>query len=295
MRITLVKISDFSGPLFCNAKDFDIHAGNVYIIKTEFGLDIGRILCLPYEVKSSKKLKNRKVEELYRLANQDDFEKMGKLEKNSAKALAIAKEKVEKHGLPMKIFVARYMFDEKRLMFYFSAENRIDFRDFVKDLAAVFKIRIELRQVSQREEARMTGGWGICGQEQCCVRYLNKLDSVSIKMAKDQNLSLNSAKISGNCGKLLCCLAYEYETYRDLKKNFPKKNSTVKVNVSDINKEKYIGYSIPSTGELTCTVKGANILKKSVYLEIKGGHEDGHIIEVELGNIKKSGVLGVIK
>ncbi len=291
MKVIYLKIDDFSGPLLCNAKDFDARVGNLFIVKTEFGQDIGRILCVPYEAKGLKKIKNRKLIELFRLANQDDFEKMEKLKKKNAKALKVAKEKVEKYDLPMKIFVARYMFDEKRLMFYFSAENRIDFRDFVKDLASIFKIRIELRQVSQREEARMTGGMGICGQVQCCVRYLNKLDSVSIKMAKDQNLSLNSAKISGNCGKLLCCLAYEYETYRELKKNYPKENSTVKVNVRDVNKERYIGYGIPSSGEISCSVKGYNILKKTVYLEIKGGH----IIEVNLEKIKKPGVLGVIK
>lgn len=132
----------------------------------------------------------------------------------------------------MKLFSAKYMFDEKRLMFYFTAENRIDFRTFVKDLASVFKTRIELRQVSQREEAKMTGGLGICGCQQCCVSYLEQLDSVSIKMAKDQNLSLNTVKISGNCGKLLCCLAYEYETYKELKKNFPKEGAAVKVNAA---------------------------------------------------------------
>ncbi len=283
MKVVSVKIEQCSSPVFCNAKDFDVRIGNVYIIKTEFGDDIGKILRVPYEVKGLKKFKNKKIAELVRLANQDDFEKMNTLEKKSADALKLAREKVKKHKLSMKIFNARFMFDEKRLMFYFSAENRIDFRNFVKDLASVFKTRIELRQVSQREEARMIGGLGICGLEQCCVSFLNKLDSVSIKMAKDQNLSLNAIKISGNCGKLLCCLAYEYETYRDIKKDFPKSNTTVKVDVRDVNKEKYIGYNIPSSGDMSCTVKGSNIIKKTVYLEI----DDGHVIEVKLEHIKK--------
>jgi len=291
MKVTSVKLDDCSAPVICEAKDFDVRVGNVFIIKTEFGQDIGRILCPAYEVKSTRKFKNRKIAELYRLANQDDFEKMKKLQKNNRKALEVAREKAIKHNLPMKIFLARYMFDEKRLMYYFSAENRIDFRDFVKDLASVFKIRIELRQVSQREEARMTGGIGICGQEQCCVRFLNKSDSISIKMAKEQNISLNTAKISGNCGKLLCCLSYEYETYKDLKKPFPKENTTVKVNVNDIDRNKYIGYSIPSTGELSGVVKGTNVLKRTVYLEL----EDNNTIEVDVDKIKKPGVLGVIK
>ncbi len=291
MRLVSVKVDHFSNPVYCDAKDADVHLGNVYIIKTEFGKDIGRILRVPYEVKNLKNFKTKNIAELIRLADQEDFQKMKKLEKQSLNALKVARKKVKSHELEMKIFCARYMFDEKRLMFYFSAENRIDFRNFVKDLAAVFKIRIELRQVSQREEARMTGGLGICGQEQCCVKYLNKLDAVSIKMAKDQNLSLNSVKISGNCGKLLCCLAYEYDTYRELKKGFPKEGSTVKVEVKKVNKEKYIGYKIPARGELSATVKGSNILKRTVFLEI----EDGHFIEVDLEHIKKSGVLSAIK
>ncbi len=283
MKVVCMKLDNLSVPVLCHIKDFDVKIGNVFIIKTEFGDDIGKIYKIPYEVKAAKKLWNKKLAELVRLANQDDFEKKKKLEKRSADALKIAKDKVKKHKLTMKIFNARYMFDEKRLMFYFSAENRIDFRNFVKDLASVFKIRIELRQVSQREEARMTGGLGICGFEQCCCTFLNKLDSVSIKMAKDQNLSLNAVKISGNCGKLLCCLAYEYETYREIKKVFPKENSQIRINVRDINKEKYVGYSIPNSGEINCMVKGCNIIKKTVYLEI----QDGHVIEVGLEHIKK--------
>ncbi|MBU1076291.1 MAG: stage 0 sporulation protein [Spirochaetes bacterium] len=286
MKIVSVKIDHLSTCTFCNAKDFDVKVGNIYIIRTEFGDDIGKICKQVHEIKGTKKLKNKKLAELIRLANQEDFKKIKKLETKNQEALNIAKEKVKKHQLSMKIFTARYMFDEKRLMFYFSAENRIDFRNFVKDLASVFKMRIELRQVSQREEARMIGGLGICGLEQCCCTFLNKLDAVSIKMAKDQNLSLNAVKISGNCGKLLCCLAYEYETYKEIKKAFPKENSMVKIDVKGLNKEKYIGYNIPSSGEMTCLVKGCNIIKKSVYLEI----DDGHIIEVKLENIKKGGV-----
>lgn len=291
MKVVCIKINNFSAPVFCDVKGQEIKIGNTFIIKTEFGEDIGKVCRLPYELKGVKKIKNRKIADVVRLANQDDFKRMEKLEKKSLEALNIAREKVKKHKLSMKIFTARYMFDEKRLMFYFSAENRIDFRNFVKDLAAVFKIRIELRQVSQREEARMIGGLGICGLEQCCVTHLSKLDAVSIKMAKDQNLSLNAVKISGNCGKLLCCLAYEYETYKEMKKEFPKENTSVKINVRNINKEKYIGYNIPSTGEINCTVRGCNIIKKTVYLEIN----DGHIIEVTVENIKKPGVLGGIK
>lgn len=281
MRITTVKIHDFSGPLFCDAKDFQVHVGNVYVINTEFGLDIGKILRLPYEEKGIKLFKN--LAELVRLANQDDFKKMAELDKENFDALKTAREKVDKHKLPMKIFNARYMLDKKRIMFYFTADSRIDFRNYVKDLASVFKTRIELRQVSERDEARMIGGIGICGLEQCCVSFLKKFDNVSIRMAKEQNLSLNTIKISGNCGKLLCCLEYENETYRELRKNFPREGTLVKVNTQYINREKYFGYNIPPEGEIQGKVQGMNVIKNTLFLEI----ENKNTIEVDLKAIQK--------
>lgn len=281
MRITSVKIDAYCGPVYCDAKDFSLRVGNVYIIHTEFGLDIGKILRLPFEEKGGKMFKN--IAELVRLANQEDFRRMDELENENAGALKTARQKVEKHGLQMKIFAARYMFDRKRLMFYFTAENRVDFRSYVKDLASIFKTRIELRQVSERDEARMTGGIGICGLEQCCVTYLRRFDNVSIKMAKDQNLSLNTVKISGNCGKLLCCLDYEYETYREMKKNFPREGSAVRLAVQHVNREKYFGYGIPADGEIQGKIRGLNVIKGTVFAEIG----DGHIIEVGLEAVKK--------
>ncbi len=281
MRITTVKIHDFSGPLFCDAKDFQVHVGNVYVINTEFGLDIGKILRLPYEEKGIKLFKN--LAELVRLANQDDFKKMAELDKENFEALKTAREKVDKHKLPMKIFNARYMLDKKRIMFYFTADSRIDFRNYVKDLASVFKTRIELRQVSERDEARMIGGIGICGLEQCCVSFLKKFDNVSIRMAKEQNLSLNTIKISGNCGKLLCCLEYENETYRELRKNFPREGTLVKVNTQYIDREKYFGYNIPPEGEIQGKVQGMNVIKNTLFLEI----ENKNTIEVDLKAIQK--------
>ncbi|MDD5066183.1 MAG: regulatory iron-sulfur-containing complex subunit RicT [bacterium] len=281
MKVVSVKLDNFSGPVYCEAGDFPVHVGNVYIINTEFGLDIGKILRLPFEEKGHKAFKN--VAELVRLANQDDFRKMEELEKENMNALKVARSKVEKHNLQMKIFGARYMFDRKRLMFYFVAENRIDFRNYVKDLASVFKTRIELRQVSERDEARMIGGLGVCGMEQCCITFLKKYDNVSIKMAKDQNLSLNTVKISGNCGKLLCCLDYEYETYKELKKNFPKEGTSIRLDVKQINREKYFGYNIPSEGEIPGKVKGLNVIKETLFVEI----ENDHIIEVNVSAVKK--------
>ncbi len=288
MKVVSIKVDNFACPYYCEPNDVEIRVGNVYIIQTQFGLDSGKALQLPFEIKRIRKTKD--IGTVLRIANQDDFKKIEKLERKSEKALKIAKQKLEKHKLPMKIFAARYMFDGNRIIFYFTADNRIDFRMFVRDLASVFKKRIELRQVPYREETQMLGGFGVCGKELCCVHFLRQFNNVSLKMAKEQNLSFNTVKISGVCGRLLCCLAYEYETYIKLKKDFPKDGARVKFNVQDIDRERYIGYNLPPTGEIIGKVKGANVLRRTVYVQIEGNH----LIEVKLNKIKKVGVFNVI-
>lgn len=288
MKVVSIKVDNFAVPYLCDPKDVEIRVGNVYIIETQFGLDSGKALRLPYEIKKVRKKTH--IGTIVRIANQDDFKKIEHLERKNMKALRIARQKLEKHRLPMKIFAARHMFDEKRVIFYFTADSRIDFRNYVRDLAAVFKKRIELRQVPYREETQMLGGIGICGKELCCVHFLRQFNNVSLKMAKEQNLSLNTVKISGICGKLMCCLGYEYETYTKLRKDFPKDGTRVKFNVQDIDREKYIGYNLPVKGEITGKVKGVNILRRTVYIQVEGEH----IIEVKLEKIKKAGVFNVI-
>jgi len=156
-----------------------------------------------------------------RLATEEDLRKVEANREREAKAFETCKQKIAARNLPMKLVSAHYLLEEPKVLFYFSAESRVDFRELVKDLVAVFKIRIELRQIGVRDEARVTGGCGVCGRVLCCHGVTDKLVPVSIKMAKDQNLSLNSMKISGPCGRLLCCLAYEYGLYRDARRELP--------------------------------------------------------------------------
>jgi cell fate regulator YaaT (PSP1 superfamily) len=156
-----------------------------------------------------------------RIATEEDLRKVEANREREAKAFETCKQKIVARNLPMKLVSAHYLLEEPKVLFYFSAESRVDFRELVKDLVAVFKIRIELRQIGVRDEARVTGGCGVCGRVLCCHGVTDKLVPVSIKMAKDQNLSLNSMKISGPCGRLLCCLAYEYGLYRDARREMP--------------------------------------------------------------------------
>ncbi|MEN6477656.1 MAG: regulatory iron-sulfur-containing complex subunit RicT, partial [Rectinema sp.] len=154
-------------------------------------------------------------------AGLDELRKLKANQEKETKAYELCRQKIWSRNLPMKLVSAHYMLDEPKIIFYFSAESRVDFRELVKDLVSVFKMRIELRQIGVRDEARVTGGCGVCGRILCCRGVSDKLNPVSIKMAKDQNLSLNSLKISGPCGRLLCCLAYEFQFYRDARRELP--------------------------------------------------------------------------
>ncbi|HTX73657.1 MAG TPA: regulatory iron-sulfur-containing complex subunit RicT [Rectinemataceae bacterium] len=156
-----------------------------------------------------------------RIATEEDLKKAEANQERERKAFELCKQKIAVRNLPMKLVSAHYLLEEPKVLFYFSAESRVDFRELVKDLVSVFKMRIELRQIGVRDEARVTGGCGVCGRVLCCHGVTDKLTPVSIKMAKDQNLSLNSMKISGPCGRLLCCLAYEYGFYRDARRELP--------------------------------------------------------------------------
>lgn len=161
-------------------------------------------------------------------ADEDEIKRYNELKEESAKANKLCKERIIHHKLPMKLVGTEYTFDRSKLIFYFTAEGRIDFRDLVKDLANIFKLRIELRQIGVRDEARILGTIGICGKELCCRTFINKFDSVSIKMARDQGLVINPAKISGVCGRLLCCINYEYAQYEEVLRHYPAVNQLVK-------------------------------------------------------------------
>jgi cell fate regulator YaaT (PSP1 superfamily) len=200
-------------------------AGDNVIVETARGVEMGEVA-----------LANRLVEEesvvmplrpIIRRATDKDFEKLIENRKKEKEAFDICLKKIEEHNLEMKLIDVEYTFDCGKILFYFTADGRVDFRELVKSLAAVFRTRIELRQIGVRDEAKMLGGLGVCGLELCCKRFLSDFEPVSIKMAKEQGLSLNPAKISGTCGRLMCCLKYEQETYEHLLKYTPKVNAIV--------------------------------------------------------------------
>jgi cell fate regulator YaaT (PSP1 superfamily) len=188
------------------------------VVPTRYGRDICELQGV---VNNPGQVGKDEIVPIERIATDDDLRKAEANKEREAKAFETCKQKIAARNLPMKLVSAHYLLEEPKVLFYFSAESRVDFRELVKDLVAVFKIRIELRQIGVRDEARVTGGCGVCGRVLCCHGVTDKLVPVSIKMAKDQNLSLNSMKISGPCGRLLCCLAYEYGLYRDARREMP--------------------------------------------------------------------------
>ena len=199
--------------------DFELETAMYVIVETARGIEMGTVLIPPKEVEDDKVVSTLKP--VIRIATDEDEKIISKNKDKEKEAFAICKEKIIKHGLEMKLVDAEYTFDNNKLLFYFTADGRIDFRDLVKDLASVFRTRIELRQIGVRDETKMMGGIGICGRALCCSSYLSDFVPVSIKMAKEQNLSLNPTKISGVCGRLMCCLKYEQDTYEYLNSRLP--------------------------------------------------------------------------
>ena len=211
---------------FFNPLNYKIDPGRYVIVETQHGVEFGKVVLGRRDVDETKL--QGELKPIIRIATEADEKKHAEnLEKNK-KAMVICKEKIEKRGLEMKLIGAEYSFDNSKVLFYFTADGRVDFRELVKDLAAVFKTRIELRQVGVRDETKILGGIGICGRRLCCNAHLSEFGPVSIKMAKEQNLSLNPGKISGVCGRLMCCLAHEQETYEYLNKKLPNVGDVVK-------------------------------------------------------------------
>ena len=199
--------------------------GDKVIVDTIRGQEIGIVYNLPITL--SEKFLVLPLKPVIKKADEEEIKRYEDLRREAGEAQKICKEKIEKHNLPMKLVNTEYTFDKTKLIFYFTAEGRIDFRELVKDLANIFKLRIELRQIGVRDEARILGDIGVCGKELCCRTFINKFNSVSIKMARDQGLVINPSKISGVCGRLLCCINYEYAQYEEALKNFPAINQNV--------------------------------------------------------------------
>ena len=206
--------------------DLELQQGDHVIVETARGTECGEVAKGPHDVPDSSIVKPLKT--VTRMADAVDVRRMQQNRADEKRAFSVCEERIAKHKLGMKLVDVEYTLDRNKILFYFTADGRIDFRDLVKDLAGVFRTRIELRQIGVRDESKMLGGLGICGQPFCCSRFLRDFQPVSIKMAKEQGLSLNPAKISGSCGRLMCCLAYEQPAYEYLNRITPGVGSIVK-------------------------------------------------------------------
>ena len=235
---------------YFNPLQFKLSTGSHVIVETARGVEFGTVILAPKEVDNSQVVQPLKP--VLRIATKEDEKNEEKNRAKEKEAFKICQEKIQKHNLQMKLVEAEYTFDNNKLLFYFTADGRIDFRELVKDLAAIFRTRIELRQIGVRDETKILGGIGICGRPLCCHSYLSEFAPVSIKMAKEQNLSLNPTKISGVCGRLMCCLKNEEDTYEYLNSRLP--------NVGDI---------VTTDDKLKGEVQSVNVLRQLVKVIVE--------------------------
>ncbi|AZR74417.1 stage 0 sporulation protein [Anoxybacter fermentans] len=221
---------------YFDPSDIDLRFGDKVIVETSRGIELGEVVIGPKEVEEDEIV--QPLKKVIRKATAKDLEQLEINHKKEKEAYKICLKKIAEHGLPMKLIDVEYTFDNNKIIFYFTAEGRVDFRELVKDLASVFRTRIELRQIGVRDEAKMMGGLGPCGLQLCCKTFLREFEPISIKMAKAQELSLNPAKISGLCGRLMCCLRYECDTYEDLKEEMPDIDEEIDMDEDNLVKEK---------------------------------------------------------
>ena len=246
---------------------FTIKRGDHVIVETARGVEYGRVVSGPKDVKDEDVVQPLKP--VFRVATEQDRKTVEKNRQKEKEAFKICWEKIRKHGLEMKLIDAEYTFDNNKVLFYFTADGRIDFRELVKDLAAVFRTRIELRQIGVRDETKIKGGIGICGRPLCCSTYLTEFAAVSIKMAKEQNLSLNPSKISGVCGRLMCCLTNEEETYEVLNSQLPS-----------------VGDTVTTKDGLTGVVNSLSVLRKQVKVVVNLENDEKEIREYKAEELK---------
>ncbi len=225
VKVTGVRFKKMGKIYYFDPCDFKIEAGMHVVVETSRGVEYGLAVIGEKQVEETEIVPPLK--KVLRIATPEDDRVVEQNRKKEAEAFEMCRKKIEKHGLDMKLIDVEYTFDHNKILFYFTAEGRIDFRELVRDLASVFKTRIELRQIGVRDEAKMIGGLGVCGRVLCCNSYLGDFEPVSIKMVKEQNLSLNPTKISGTCGRLMCCLKNEQEVYESLHKKLPGVGSLV--------------------------------------------------------------------
>ena len=234
---------------FFDPGKFRIEKGQFVVVETSQGEEYGEVVTNVRKVEEESIV--APLKKVIRIANYHDRKNYEENKRKEKDAFRICEEKIKKHKLDMKLVDVEYKFDNSKILFYFTADGRIDFRELVKELAAVFKTRIELRQIGVRDEVKRIGGNGVCGRELCCCSFLSNFETVSIKMAKEQNISLNPSKISGNCGRLMCCLKYEQNVYDEKLKRLPKIGALVK------------------TEDGECVVDGIETLKEKIRVKLK--------------------------
>ena len=252
---------------FFSPGKLEIRQGDNVIVETARGVEFGRVVSGPKEVPDDEVI--QPLKSVIRIATEQDHKTEEKNREKEKEAFKICLEKIRKHGLDMKLIDAEYTFDNNKVLFYFTADGRIDFRELVKDLAAVFRTRIELRQIGVRDETKIRGGIGICGRPLCCSTYLSEFAAVSIKMAKEQNLSLNPSKISGVCGRLMCCLTNEEETYEELNSQLPS-----------------VGDTVTTSDGLTGTVHSLSVLRRQVKVVVNLENDEKEIREYKAEELK---------
>ncbi len=226
-KVVSVRFHDAGKMYHFDPAGYTLHLGDAVIVETSLGVDLGHV------AEETVELPQEQITEpllpVIRPANDADLHKYEEKKRKESEAFALCQEKIASRGLKMNLVEAEYAFDGKKLTFFFTADGRVDFRELVKDLAAIFRTRIELRQIGVRDQARMIGGLGLCGRELCCCSFLSDFVPVSIKMAKEQGLSMNPTKISGACGRLMCCLKYEQEAYEDAHSRLPRQGDIVRI------------------------------------------------------------------
>ena len=252
---------------FFSPGKLEIKQGDNVIVETARGVEFGYVAAGPREVEEDNI--TLPLKSVIRIATADDIRKEEKNREKEKEAFKICLEKIRKHGLEMKLIDAEYTFDNNKVLFYFTADGRIDFRELVKDLASVFRTRIELRQIGGRDETKIRGGIGICGRPLCCHTYLTEFAPVSIKMAKEQNLSLNPSKISGVCGRLMCCLTNEEETYEELNSRLPA-----------------VGDTVTTPEKLRGEVQSVNVLRQLVKVVVQLDDDEKEIREYKAGELR---------
>ena len=251
MEVVQVKLRDSNEFFWYKVNDIKVEVGDYVIIEVERGIDYGQVNS---EIVKQEHGDTTILTVLRKVTN-DDLKRIEENKQKVKEAFDICLEKIQAYKLNMKLVNSEYSFDCSKILFYFTADGRIDFRNLVKDLARIFKARIEMRQIGVRDEAKLCGGFGPCGRELCCSKFLKDFQPVTIKMAKEQGLPLNPPKLSGLCGRLMCCLSYEHECYRQLYKNFPK-----------------IGDKI-DTPQGKGKILSVNVLRKAVLVEVSEGKQ----------------------